>query len=186
MTARRLQENYHFCVQAYLQEKGIRYFNKYVLQHKNDVFSIKDWLYADVDKPTTLELIKMLNNEKIIKLRKRKALLEIQKKFYWFPVVKKIIVDTGITRNPDEYMYDILWGVSDSRIVRDEEGVEETEIEEEREKREEEREKREGGKGEEREEREGGKRGEGGKREKINMKIWKPVRLKKDWRYYRK
>ncbi len=27
--------------------------------------------------------------KKIIKLRKRKALLEIQKKFYWFPVVKK-------------------------------------------------------------------------------------------------
>ncbi len=145
MTARRLQENYHFCVQAYLQEKGIRYFNKYVLQHKNDVFSIKDWIYADVDKPTTLDLIKMLNNEKIIKLRKRKALLEIQKKFYWFPVVKKIILDTGITRNPDEYMYDILWGVSDSRIVRDEEGVEETEAieKEEREKKEEEREKEE-------------------------------------------
>ena len=53
----------------------------------------------------------MLNNEKIIKLRKRKALLEIQKKFYWFPVVKKNILDIGITRNPDEYMYDILWGV---------------------------------------------------------------------------
>ena len=33
MTAKRLQENYQFCVQAYLQEKGIRYFNKYVLQH---------------------------------------------------------------------------------------------------------------------------------------------------------
>ena len=51
--------------------------------------NIKDWLYADVDKPTTLDLIRMLNNEKIIKLRKRKALLEIQNKFYWFPVVKK-------------------------------------------------------------------------------------------------
>ena len=151
MTAKRLQENYHICVQAYLQEKGIRYFNKYVLQHKNDVFSIKDWLYTDV-KQTTLDLIKMLNNEKIIKLRKSKALFEIQKKFYWFPVVKKIILDTGITINPDEYMYDILWGVSDSRIVRDEEGIEETETKEEREKREkEEREKREGGKREERE-----------------------------------
>ena len=137
MTARRLQENYHFCVQAYLQEKGIRYFNKYVLQHKNDVFSIKDWFYADVDKPTTLDLIKMLNNEKIIKLRKRKALLEIQKKFYWFPVVRKNILDAGISRNPDEYMYDILWGESGSRIVRDEEGVEGTEAREreEREKR---------------------------------------------------
>ena len=35
-------------------------------------------------------------------------------------------------------MYDILWGESDSRIVRDEEGVEETETreKEEREKRE--------------------------------------------------
>ena len=89
MTTRRLQENYHFCVQAYLQDKGIRYFNKYVLQHKNEVFSIKDWFYTDVNKPTTLDLIKMLNNEKIIKLRKSKALLEIQKKFYWFAVVKK-------------------------------------------------------------------------------------------------
>ena len=88
MTARRLQGNYNFCVQAYLQEKGIRYFNKYVLQHKNEVFSIKDWLYNDVNKPTTLDLIKMLNNERILKLRKRKALLENQKKFYWFPVVK--------------------------------------------------------------------------------------------------
>ena len=102
----------------------------------------------------------MLNNEKIIKLRKRKALLEIQNKFYWFPVVKIIILDTGITRNPDEYMYDILWGVSDSRIVRDEEGVEETETEEERE--EEEREKREK---EEREKREEKEREE---RERIN------------------
>ena len=108
MRARRLQENYHFCVQAYLQEKGIRYFNKYVLQHKIEVFSIKDWLYTDVEKPTTLDLIKMLNNEKKLKSRKHKALLEIQKKFYWLPVVKKIILDTGITKNPDEYMYDIV------------------------------------------------------------------------------
>ena len=34
--------------------------------------------------------------------------LEIQKKFYWFPVVKKIILDTGITRNPDEYIVAVL------------------------------------------------------------------------------
>ena len=61
MTARRLQENYHFCVQAYQQEKGIQYFNKYVLQYKNGVFSIKDWLYTDVAQPTTLDLTKMLN-----------------------------------------------------------------------------------------------------------------------------
>ena len=67
MTGRRLQENYHFCVQAYLQEKGIQYFNKYVLQHKNEIFSINDWFYTDVNKPTTLDLIKMLNNEKILK-----------------------------------------------------------------------------------------------------------------------
>jgi len=87
MTGRRLQENYHFCVQAYLQEKGIRYFNKYILQHKNEVFSIQDWFYTDVNKQTTLDLIKMLNNEKILKLRKCKALQEIQKKFYLFPVV---------------------------------------------------------------------------------------------------
>ena len=83
---------------------------------------------------------------KILKLRKRKALLENQKKSYWFPFVKKIILDAGISSNPDEYMYDILWGESGSRILRDEEGVEETEKreKEEREKREkEEREKRE-------------------------------------------
>jgi len=53
-------------------------------------------------------------------------------------------LNTGITRNPDEYMYDILWGESDSTIVRDKEGVEETETNEEKEKREKEaREKRE-------------------------------------------
>ena len=34
---------------------------------------------------------------------------------------KKKYFGAGITRNPDEYMYDILWGESDSRIVRDEE-----------------------------------------------------------------
>ena len=36
-------------------------------------------------------------------------------------------MDAEISRNPDEYMYDILWGESSSGIVRDEEGVEETE-----------------------------------------------------------
>ena len=57
---------------------------------------------------------------------------------------KKLILNTGITRNPDEYMYDILWGESDSTIVRDKEGVEETETnEEKREKNEREREERE-------------------------------------------
>ena len=75
--------------------------------------------------------------------------------------VKKIILDTGITRNPDEYMYDILWGVSDSRIVRDEEGVEEREeeVKEKKEEREkEEREKREKEKREKREKEEREKR----------------------------
>ena len=54
-------------------------------------------------------------------------------------------MDSRVSQNPDEYMYDISWGESGSRIVRDEEGVEETEKEErEREKREkEEREERE-------------------------------------------
>ena len=87
----------------------------------------------------------MWNNERILKLRKHKALLENQKKFYWFPIVKKKILDAGISSNPDEYVYDILWGESVSRIVRDEEGVEETEKrdKEEREKREEEREREE-------------------------------------------
>ena len=117
MTARRLPQNYHFCVQAYLQEKGIRYFNKHVLQHRNEGFSIKDWLYTDVNKPTNLDLTKMLNNERILKLRKHEDLLENQKKFYWFPVEKRIILDAGISSNPGEYMYDILWGESGSRIV---------------------------------------------------------------------
>ena len=72
-------------------------------------------------------------------------------------------MDTRVSQNPDEYMYDILWGESGSRIVRDEEGVEETEAreKEEMEKKEEERDKREN---EEREKREGGV-GEGGNRE---------------------
>ena len=34
--------------------------------------SIKDWFYTD-NKPTTLDLTKMLNNEKNLKLRKNKA-----------------------------------------------------------------------------------------------------------------
>ena len=63
----------------------------------------------------------MLNNEKNLKLRKHKDLLENQKKFYWFPIMRKIIVDSRVSQNPDEYMYDILWGESGSRIVRDEE-----------------------------------------------------------------
>ena len=126
-----------------------------------------------VNKPPTLDLIKMLNNEKNLKLRKRKALLENQKKFSWFPVVKKIILDAGISSNPDEYMYDILWGESGSGIVRDEEGAEETETREKekekeerekREKREKEREKREK---EEREKRENEER-EREERERIN------------------
>ena len=63
-------------------------------------------------------------------------------------------MDAAISRNTVECMYDIIWGESGSRIVKDEDGVEETEKreKEEREKREkEEREKREK---EEREERE--------------------------------
>ena len=69
-------------------------------------------------------------------------------------------MDTRVSQNPDEYMYDILWGESGSRIVRDEEGVEETEA---REKEEREK-KREGREGEEREGGNGEERG-GGKRE---------------------
>ena len=63
--------------------------------------------------------------------------------------MRKIIVDTRVSQNPDGYMYDILQGESGSRIVRDEEGVEETEARE--------GEEREAGEGEER----GGERGEG-------------------------
>jgi len=55
-------------------------------------------------------------------------------------------MDTRVSQNPDEYMYDILWGESGSRILRDEEGVEETEAIEK-----EEREKKRGGEREEEE-----------------------------------
>ena len=77
---------------------------------------------------------------------KYKTLLEIINKSYWFSIMTKIIMDTSVSQNPDEYMYDILCGESGSRLVRDEEGVEETEAREKelREKTEnEEREKRE-------------------------------------------
>ena len=77
------------------------------------------------------------------------------------PIIKFTILmslTTGITRNPDEYMYDILWGVSDSRIVRDEEGVEETETEEEREEEKREKEEREKREEKEREKRERGRK----------------------------
>ena len=80
-------------------------------------------------------------------------------------------METAITRNPDEYMYDILWGVSDSRIVRDEGGVEETETNEEKEKREEERVKREKEEKEKREKEESEKRERRrgrGRKERIN------------------
>ena len=32
--------------------------------------------------------------------------------------MRKIIVDSRVLKNPDEYMYDILWGESGSRRVR--------------------------------------------------------------------
>ena len=32
--------------------------------------------------------------------------------------MRKIIVDSRVSKNPDEYMYDILWGESGSRRVR--------------------------------------------------------------------
>ena len=74
-------------------------------------------------------------------------------------------MDTGITRNPDEYMYDIIWGVSDSRIVRDEEGVEEEKREKEKREKEE-REEREKKEKEEREKREEKEREEREKEER--------------------
>ena len=88
--------------------KGYSVFIKiHVLQHKNGGFSSKDCLYTDVDTPTSLDLTKMLNNEKTLKLMKFKTLLEIQNKYYWFPVIKKNL-ETEISRNPDKYI-DILW-----------------------------------------------------------------------------
>ena len=74
---------------------------------------------------------------------KYKTLLENINKSYWFPIMRKIIVDSRVSQNPDEYMYDILYGESGSRIIRDEEGVEETETREKEKKEKEEREKRE-------------------------------------------
>ncbi len=109
---------------------------------------------------------------------KYKTLLEIINKSYWFPIMRKIIVDSRVSQNPDEYMYDILWGESDSRIVRDEEGVEETEKrekeerekreKEEREKEEREKEEREKREKEAREKREKEAREKGEKEERIN------------------
>ena len=53
-----------------------------------------------------------------------RAFLEILNKCSWFPILKKIITDAGISSNPDEYMYDILWG-DGSNVKRDvEDGLE--------------------------------------------------------------
>ena len=61
MTARRLQENYNFCFQGYQQEKGVRFFIPYELEHRHGHFSIKDWPCTDIQNPTNRDLIKILN-----------------------------------------------------------------------------------------------------------------------------
>ena len=65
MTARRLQKNYKFCIQGYLQEKGVRFYIPYELEHRHGLFSIKNWPYTDVKKPTNRYLIKILNNQRV-------------------------------------------------------------------------------------------------------------------------
>ncbi len=122
MAGRRLQENYNFCIQGYLQEKGARYYIPYELEHTHGHFVIKNWPYTDIAKPTNRDLFKILNKNELLKVMKYKTLLEIVNKSYWYPIMRKIITDTRISQNPDEYMYDILWG-SNSRVARDEEGV---------------------------------------------------------------
>ena len=190
MTARRLQENYNFCIQGYLQEKGVRFYIPYELKHRYGHFSIMNWPNTD---------IKILNKKEILKVMKYKTLLEFINKSYWFPIMRKIIVDTRVSQNPDEYMCDILWGESGSRIVRDEEGVEETETREKEEREKKEKEEREKREKEEREERErlnkykNMETSEIIKRSKVLQKInqsqrrcrWKTRRRKtKNWQVY--
>ncbi len=146
MAGRRLQENYNFCIQGYLQEKGARYYIPYELEHTHGNFVIKNWPYTDIAKPTNRDLVKILNKNELLKVMKYKTLLETVNKSYWYPIMRKIIINTRISQNPDEYMYNILWGPN-SRVARDEEGVEEEKEErekEERETEEREREEREG------------------------------------------
>ncbi len=140
MAGRRLQENYNFCIQGYLQEKGARFYIPYELKHAHGNFVIKNWPYTDIAKPTNRDLVKILNKNELLKVMKYKTLLETVNKSYWYPIMRKIIINTRISQNPDEYMYNILWGPN-SRVARDEEGVEEKK--EEREKKEEEERERE-------------------------------------------
>ena len=80
-----LQENYHFCIQGYLWEKGIQYFKKYNLQHKNGTFSISRWFYTDVAQPTNMDLMRILNKQKVLKFAKHRALLEMVNKCFGSP-----------------------------------------------------------------------------------------------------
>jgi len=73
---------------------------------------------TDIKKPTNRDLITILNKNELLKVMKYKTLLENINKSYWFPIMRKIIVDSRVSKNPDEYMYDILWGESGSRRVR--------------------------------------------------------------------
>ena len=94
-----LQEYYHFCIQGYLREKGIRYFEKYNRQHKNGTFSISRWFYTDVAQPTNMDLIRILNKQKVLKFAKHKALLETVNKCSWFPIRKKIMTCRNIIKS---------------------------------------------------------------------------------------
>ena len=83
------QENYHFCIRGYLREKGIRYFKEYNLQNKNGTFSISRWFYTDVAQPTHMDLMSILNKQKVLKFAKHRALLETINTCYWFPHSKE-------------------------------------------------------------------------------------------------
>ena len=74
MTARRLQENYNFCIQGYLQEKGVRFYIPYELEHRHGHFSIKNWPYTDIKKHTNRDLIEILNKNELLKVMKCKTL----------------------------------------------------------------------------------------------------------------
>ena len=82
------------------------------MEHRHGQFSIKNWPYTDVKKPTNTDLIKILNKNELLKVMKYKTLLEIINKSYWFPIMRKIIVDSRVSQNPDEYIVTNSWTTS--------------------------------------------------------------------------
>jgi len=53
-------------------------------------------------------LIKILNKNELLKVMKYKTLLENINKSYWFPIMRKIIVDSRVSKNPNEYIVVVL------------------------------------------------------------------------------